>query len=198
MKSKGFTLLEIMVVLLIIGIATSVVMLNFNNQDYQKDLKKQAQRFQTVVSMASEFAILNQQQLGVSVKGNRYKFVILDDEQKWQLITDEPALAEFALPEIFALELKLDGLPWQDEDSLFDNKLFDEPSAFDEYEQQKQDEEEKQLPPPQIYILSSGDITPFSLSFIFEAEYQDVAPSYFQVNSLDSLPLEFLGPLDGL
>ncbi|WP_416306897.1 type II secretion system minor pseudopilin GspH [Neptunicella sp. SCSIO 80796] len=198
-SQRGFTLLEIMVVLLIIGISVSVVMLNVRGVDQADELKKQAQRFQVVFSMAAEYAILNQQQLGLRIDQNQYYFMILDEEQKWQKVTNNDLLAEYSLPEPFSLELELDDLPWQEEESLFDGKLFDEKSSFDEDQLSiGEKEEEKKLPPPQVWLLSSGDITPFSLNFIFEPAYGQEQPTYFSVEAQDALPLIFNGPLDSL
>ena len=56
-------------------------------------------------------------------------------------------------------------------------------------------EEEKKLPPPQILIMSSGDITPFSLSFAYEGDFND-EPVYFALNNEEFPPLELAGPFE--
>jgi general secretion pathway protein H len=62
-KYTGFTLLEVMLVLLIMGLATGAVVLSYSGENGPELLKKQTQRLQVVFNMASDFAVLNQQLL---------------------------------------------------------------------------------------------------------------------------------------
>ena len=188
--------------LFIMGIAVSTVLLNVVGQNQEELLKKQVQRFEVVFNMASDFAILNQQQLGMYVdqEKNTYEFLILDDEQKWQKLDLDDVFSDFTLPEEFAFELQLNDLPWETDGSLFDEATFDEELSVssDGVEIGSEDEEAKPLPPPQVLILSSGDITPFSMTFIYEADFSDDEPVYFRINGEDSTPLKREGPLDNL
>ncbi len=185
-----------MVALFLIGVATSIVLFNAFSASESDRLKEQVQRLQVVFDMASDFAILNQQQLGLYIDQDEqiYRFVWLDDEQEWQPITDNPTFAEKQLPEPFSMELLLDDLPWQDTDRLFDRGIFDETLSVSEDGVEIGEEEEKQ-PPPQILILSSGDITPFSLLFKYEPDFGQDDPVYFKLNGQDVTPLIRLGPL---
>ena len=76
-KSRGFTLLEVMLVLVIMGLLAGTVVFNISGQSGQDRLKKQVQRFQVVFSMASDYAVLNQQQLGLRIDSdkNQYSFM---------------------------------------------------------------------------------------------------------------------------
>ena len=196
-RVKGFTLLEVMVVIFLIGVATSIVLFNAFSASQSDRLKEQVQRLQVVFDMASDFAILNQQQLGLYVdeEAQSYHFALLDDEDQWQPITEQEAFSEFQLPEPFTIELLLDDLPWQSEDSLFDRGVFDESLSVSE-DGVEIGEEDLPPPPPQVLILSSGDITPFSLVFRYEPEFGEEAPVYFRLNGAEATPLERLGPLD--
>jgi general secretion pathway protein H len=191
-----------MLVLFIMGIAVSTVLFNVIGQNQEDLLKKQVQRFEVVFNMASDFAILNQQQLGMYIdqKENTYAYLILDDEQKWQTLDLDETFATFTLPEEFAFELQLNDLPWDTDGSLFDESSFNEELSVsaDGVEIGSEDEEEKLLPPPQVLILSSGDITPFSMTFIYEADFSDDEPVYFRINGEDSAPVKREGPLDEL
>ena len=199
-KQKGFTLLEVMAVLAIIGIAVSVVVYQSFSFSPANALEEQARRFQVVVDMASDYAVLNQRQLGIRIepKKREYSFMWLDEEQKWQLLDGEKAFAPHSLDEVFKLTLELEDLPWQEEDSLFDDGIFDEELSFDENRVSIGDEEDKPLPPPQILLLSSGDITPFSLIMAYEPDYGNDDPTYFRLNGIDFAPIERQGPLDQL
>lgn len=199
-RSHGFTLLEIMLVIVIMGLAVGVVMFNSVGQSKLQELEKQTKRFQVVFDMAADFAVLNQQQLGVYIDRNKrsYYFMHLDEEQKWRRLEGDKVFSEYQLPDAFSFELELDDLPWQEDESLFDQGVFDEQLSFSEDDIKIGEEEEKLPPPPQIFILSSGDITPFSLSFIFEPDFGSEEPVYFRVNGEDTPPLTREGPLDSL
>jgi general secretion pathway protein H len=198
-RNRGFTLLEIMLVILIMGLVVSVVMFNTFGQSKMETLEKQAQRFQVVFDMASDFAVLNQQQLGLFVDQEKqtYQFMYLDDEQKWRLMTEDKAFDVYQLPEEFTLSLQLEGLPWLQEDNLFEEG-FDAKLSVNEDDVEIGDEEEKLPPPPQIFILSSGDITPFSMAFAYEPSFGSDEPVYFRVNGEDTPPLVREGPLTNL
>ena len=197
-KHTGFTLIEVMVVLLIMGLATGAVMLNYSGENAQELLKKQTQRLQVVFNMASDYAVLNQRQLGLRVedKDNTYYFMHLDEEQEWQKLELDTTFGKHQLPELFNLELSLTDLPWEVEESLFSSGLFDEELSVSSDGVEIGDEEEKKLPPPQIFIFSSGEITPFSITLAYEPQFSNELPTYFRINGQDSTPLTIEGPLD--
>ena len=195
-KKAGFTLLEVMLVLLLIGLAAGFVMFNAFGASKSDLLKSQAQRLQVIVDMASDFAVLNQQQLGVRFEQqkNEYYFVYLDDEDEWQRI-EEDIYSTYTLPEPFTYELNLDDLPWDVEDRLFDRELFDENLSVSDAGVEIGNVEEKKLPPPQILIMSSGEITPFVLSFNYEGDDGE-EPVYFSLQNQELPPLSLEGPLE--
>lgn len=199
-NQSGFSLIEIMVVLLLIGLAMSVVMLSFTGTDYDEILRKKAQRFQVVFDMASDYAVLNQMQIGVRVEPEkrRYFFMYLNDQDKWRPLDGDKIFAEQQLEDEYYLELELDDLPWQEEESLFDSGIFDETLSVSEDRTNIGEEEEEEPEPPQIFIFSSGEITPFSLTFKFEPDFGNAQPVYYKVNAIDFTPLELDGPLDAL
>jgi general secretion pathway protein H len=196
-RQRGFTLLEIMLVLLIMGMITGYVLINAFSVSQADRLKEQARRLQVIVDMASDYAVLNQLQLGIRVeeKDNSYFFMYLDESERWQPINDSPIYDEQVLPEEFELALRLDGLPWLESEQLFDREIFDEEMSLDDARTNIGNEEEKLLPPPQILIMSSGEITPFSLGFMYEPRFGGDEPVYFYVNNEDLPPLAVDGPL---
>nr|WP_268245069.1 type II secretion system minor pseudopilin GspH [Alteromonas halophila] len=194
--TNGFTLLEVMLVLLLMGLAAGYVVFNAFGTSQSDLLKSQASRLQVLTDMASDYAVLNQLQLGVRIEeqDNTYFFVYLDEDDEWQRIEDEDIYASHTLPEPFTFTLNLDDLPWEQEDRLFDRELFDENLSVSE-EGVEIGEEEERLPPPQILIMSSGEITPFTLTFNFEGGFDD-EPVYFVLSNRDMPPLELAGPLE--
>ncbi|WDT86031.1 type II secretion system minor pseudopilin GspH [Alteromonas sp. 009811495] len=196
-KQSGFTLIEVMVVLLLIGLAAGYVMYNAFGSSQADLLKSQAQRLQVLTDMASDYAVLNQRQLGIRFEHDKheYYFVYLDDEDKWQRLEDEEMYATHTLPEPFTFTLNLDDLPWDVEDRLFDRDLFDENLSVSEEGVDIGNEEDKLLPPPQVLIMSSGEITPFTLSFNYEGDFDEEAV-YYSLQNQELPPLSLEGPLE--
>lgn len=197
-KCTGFTLLEVMLVLLIMGLVTGAVLFSYTGESAQDLLKKQTQRLQIVFNMASDYAVLNQRQLGLRVEdgNNSYSFMYLDEEQEWQNLEFDNTFAEHKLPELFSLELFLTDLPWQTEENFFSSGVFDEELSVSNDEVDIGNEEEKKLDPPQIFIFSSGEITSFSITLAYEPTFSNELPTYFRINGQDSTPLTMQGPLD--
>lgn len=199
-KAVGFTLIEVMVVIFIMGIAASAVVLNFSSESPEQALKKQTQRTAVIFNMASDFAVLNQRQLGLRVdqESNSYYFMALNEEQEWVKLDQDKIFEEHTLPESFSLSLSLTDLPWENDNNLFSSDGLDEELSLDNDRVEIGQEEEKKLDPPQIFIFSSGEITPFSLALSYEPEFSRDAPVHFRLNGQDSIPLIIEGPLDAL
>jgi general secretion pathway protein H len=180
------------------GLATGAVVLSYSGENGPDLLKKQTQRLQVVFNMASDFAVLNQRQLGLRVENakNSYYFMYQDEEQEWQKLELDNTFAEHQLPDLFSLELFLTGLPWETENSLFSSGIFDEELSVSNDGVEIGNEEDKKLDPPQIFIFSSGEITPFSITLAYEPEFSNELPTYYRVNGQDSTPLTTEGPLD--
>jgi general secretion pathway protein H len=199
-KSQGFTLLEVMLVLVIMGLLAGTVVFNIGGQSSQDRLKKQAQRFQVVFSMASDYAVLNQQQLGLRIDSEKsqYSFMTLDEEQNWHFISGDKTFETYTLPQDFTFELELNDLPWDSDSSLFSESSIDADLSLSDDSVSIGDEEEKEVKPPQIFIYSSGEITPFSLAFSSEPASSSENATYFNVSVQDTLPVKIDGPLDNL
>jgi general secretion pathway protein H len=73
-RHQGFTLIEIMVVVTIIGIMTGLIAINVLTQDPQKELNREALRLKALIEMAQEEALFSQQEIGVIVGEQGYKF----------------------------------------------------------------------------------------------------------------------------
>lgn len=197
-KQTGFTLIEILLVMALIGITVSVITftaLGTNNYD---KVEEQAKRFQVVFDMASDFALLNQVQLGIRIdeEESTYTYVALNDEDQWIEIPNQKLFASYQLPEYMRFELELENLPWEQEDQLFDRGIFDEGLSVSEDGVNIGDEEEEPPPPPQIFLLSSGEITPFELRFIYEDDFSEELPITFLIQGKDTTPIERIAPED--
>ena len=90
-QSKGFSLLEVLVVLFIIALSVNMVSYTFNDAEAE-ELEKQALKVHTVINLASEFAVLNQIELGFHIDKNTLEFLVFDGD-KWATF-DAEALYE--------------------------------------------------------------------------------------------------------
>ncbi|MGJ8692021.1 MAG: type II secretion system minor pseudopilin GspH [Thalassotalea sp.] len=186
----GFTLMEVMLVVLLIGIFLSIVSFNpFSNRPEDK-LEDASARFTGIFNVAAEYGLLNNIELGLIIEKNSYQFVGYDGV-KWSPLPDQEILAKKTLPEGLALTLELDDLPIDDQAMMLSgDKLFQEDDDF------RGDEKEKKVV-PKIFILSGGDFTSFRLIFSFTKEFEDELeePIEYHVTGLFTLPLVIKGPL---
>ncbi|MDC2889928.1 prepilin-type N-terminal cleavage/methylation domain-containing protein [Psychrosphaera algicola] len=79
-KSKGFTLLELLLVIVVIGYLVTMVRLPSLAPDPFELTEKQAARMTHLVNLASEYAVLNNMQLGLAVTEDRFAFLVFDGE----------------------------------------------------------------------------------------------------------------------
>jgi general secretion pathway protein H len=134
--TAGFTLLEIMVVVVIITILSSYVMLNLQDRDKTIQLEQETKRLKQIISLAREEAILNSEVLGLRFRQVCYTLVSRNNNE-WKAYNNNI----FGPHEIPAgIELHL---------------LIDDVSTPLPREQTPKF--------PQIVIWQSGELTPFEL-----------------------------------
>ncbi|MBA2491773.1 MAG: type II secretion system minor pseudopilin GspH [Gammaproteobacteria bacterium] len=134
-RASGFTLIEILTVLVIIGIVVSMATLSLgNNAEGQVELE--AERLRALIELAKEEALFDAQELGIAFWQNGYTFYRMEDQQ-WTPVEGDAELRPRTLPEGLSLSLELEGLEA-------------ELSAID-----------RQRKRPQVFIMSSGEVTPF-------------------------------------
>lgn len=188
---RGFTLLEIMLVMLLLGLMASYVVVNFVSESRTSRIQKETERLQQLVQVVSETAILKQQDFGLVLNEKGYQF-LLHDGQQWQEVPTPKFMQFHAWPEALQAELELEGLSWA-EDSILGQEEFRklQEELLELQAEAAADEKEgstgtkaagpaksrKKALLPNIYILSSGDISPFQLVLADETE----RPFWYQV-----------------
>ena len=88
----GFTLLELLVVLVIAGILLGAVALNAMPGDRQW-LQNEAQRIALLLQMARDEAIVRNRPVAFEVDDYRYRFLIRQDDT-WRIFTEDPVWRE--------------------------------------------------------------------------------------------------------
>ncbi|QKT03021.1 type II secretion system minor pseudopilin GspH [Ectothiorhodospiraceae bacterium 2226] len=107
--ARGFTLLELLVVLVVIGVLVSMAALSVRGVGAERHLAEEGRRFEALLGLAAQEAVLNTLELGIAVEAAGYRFMVLE-EGDWREVNDPP-LARRALPDGMEAELRLDGQP---------------------------------------------------------------------------------------
>ena len=97
--SAGFTLIEILVVVLILAIAAGVAVATIGS-DERGVLRREAQRFGGALEYAAQRAQVRNETLGVDAAGRAIRFWRRnDDATTWSLVRGDDVLAPRTLPE---------------------------------------------------------------------------------------------------
>jgi general secretion pathway protein H len=146
--ARGFTLIEIIVVVLIIGVIVSFASLALRGS-VDDTLAREAERLTVLMRSASDLAVMRSREYGLLVDEGAYLFLELGDEG-WQIPT-ERGFDLHELPETFKLTLRSEGT------EIVARRLSEEAPQIEE--------------DPQILMMSNSDITPFELELSsFEVE----------------------------
>jgi len=94
---SGFTLIEMLVVVFIIGLASGIAILNLGGDD-RRVAEREAARLAGALEHAAALAQWQRETLGVSAEGNAYRFWRRGAEDRWIAVRDDDALAPRVLP----------------------------------------------------------------------------------------------------
>ncbi len=175
----GFTLLELLVVVVIVSILFTYTTLAIRSDSAEDMIKQEAQRLERLVQLALEEAILRGEEYAIEVNLDGYRFLRFSENQ-WQPVSHDKILRARELPLDMELEMSLEDTEiviGETQTDAISEIMADRTLGDDETEgKQKKKSDAK----PQIYLLSSGEITPeFQIRFYILG----VDTSYF-VNGL--------------
>lgn len=110
--SKGFTLIEILIVVVIIGVVIAAVALSINNSDRGQAAKTATNLLRARMLFAQERALIKSSTIGLAISQQGYQFYTYENTPPqevmyWQKITDPKALAYQTWPKSFTLNLSL-------------------------------------------------------------------------------------------
>ena len=150
-RARGFSLIEIMVVITIIGLITAVVMIKFVGNNRDTGLDQEAERLSALFDYVREQAELQTRDFGFRANDSGYSFVVFDViANQWRPVEEDDALRDRELP---------GGL---------------EPHVVVEGRSIVLEREKKNLKDfqPQILIFANGDLSSFEISLQREGAEQ--------------------------
>jgi general secretion pathway protein H len=141
---RGFSLLELLVVVVIIGLLVQAVTLSMGALGNDRELGQEAGRLRSMLHLLHEEALMQSRDYGVMFTETGYRFYVYDYQQlAWAEPQADRLLAQHALRPSLTMALLLDGREVA-LDADFDARNVDNPE-------------------PQVMLLASGEVTPFTL-----------------------------------
>lgn len=156
---RGFTLLELLVVIFIIGIVAAMATLSIGTATREKGIEQEVERLADLIALAREEASLQGREFGLTFYAREYRFSVFDPATgRWEpMDATQEALRARRLPADAIMELEIDGRTAALADEPPAREAGDTASAGEEDAREDRDRDA-----PQVFILSSGDVTPFA------------------------------------
>ncbi|MGC1522091.1 MAG: type II secretion system minor pseudopilin GspH [Steroidobacteraceae bacterium] len=149
MRSKGFTLVEILVVVVIMAIVISFAVLSMGTTGRDPQLDQESRRIEGLIGLLHDRALLEGRDFGLRIEPSAYEFVVYDPRRdRWMPLAQESEFRRRELPKGVTFQLELDS-------QIVVIKPLDRSFSSDE------------APPgPQVAIAASGEGTPFRLTLL--------------------------------
>jgi general secretion pathway protein H len=146
MRSKGFTLVEILVVIVIMAVVISITVLSVSSTGRDSQLDEESRRIEGLVGLLHERALLEGRDFGLRIEPAAYEFVVYDTRRdRWMMLDQEREFRHRDLPKGITFQLQLDS-------QTVVIKAIDRNLTGG-------------APPgPQVAIAASGEGTPFRLT----------------------------------
>jgi general secretion pathway protein H len=109
--NRGFTLIEVAVVMLIVVIVLGIVSVNLE-PDRDSILRDEASRLALLLKTAQQESILQSKIIVVAIEREGYYFLMMDDKGEFKPVSDDDVLYPRPLPkDIVISSVDIDGVP---------------------------------------------------------------------------------------
>ncbi len=150
--SRGFSLFELMVVIVIVGLMFSFTTLNLRPDTPEELIRDEARRFNQLLGLLLDEAVLRGEDFGIEFKPRSYQFARLDNENRWVAVDNDRILRPRELPDEMEIDLTVE-----------QTEIVLQQATSTEIT-----ETEIEVLEPQVFALSSGEFTPeFSAAFFY-------------------------------
>ncbi len=144
-RVRGFTLVEILVVLMIVSVMAGVVIARFPSFTMDEEFLRESERIRVVMELLRDEAVISSTEYAFVTEDDGYAFHLYNEfEQSW-VESKQPPFEPRTLPEGLELVMRI-------EDTGFTLTPDDEETE------------------PSVLVMSSGEITPFELFVRREAD----------------------------
>lgn len=151
---RGFTLLELLVVIVILGISVAAVLPSIGLLQDDRELQREARRLAALIELAAEEAAMQSRDYGLRFGLHGYRFYEQDPQTgAWVELAGDEILRERTLADDLRLDLTLESR---------DIRLFE--AIEGDRQPRDPDDGPDPGPTPHVLLLSSGDTTPFELT----------------------------------
>lgn len=167
----GFTLLEVLVVVFLIGIVLTLAVLSVGHNE-DRVLKDEARRLAALLELARQESIVESLEMALAIDDRAYSFQMFDG-QSWLPVADDPILRPRELPDEMELKVEIDGqlveMMKKAADAAAAVNKDEKGSTKDDATQDgagdkpavKRDKADDNV--MRIFLLSSGEMTPFEI-----------------------------------
>jgi general secretion pathway protein H len=163
----GFTLVEILVVVAIIGVLAAAMLLSVNLTGQDRELERESTRLVDLLRYAREQAELQTREYGVMFQDDSYEFLVYDPHRAlWRDVFEDDALGARKLPDGLTATLTVDARPI----------VLKRPD----------DAKDKT---PQVMIFSSGELSTFTVTLLRDNGVRSVTIAPTEKDDIDQQPM---------
>jgi general secretion pathway protein H len=165
--SSGFSLIEILVVVAIIGIFLGVAVLSTDLVNFDRKIEQDVRRLSTRIGFTSEEALMQSRDFGIVFFEEGYEFRAFQPGEGW-IPASGPGMEGMRLAPDMAMRLTIDG-----RDVVLETYCRMFPCGV-QVETMDEEDRNEASSDPQVVLFSSGEVTPFDLEVYRESEYREL------------------------
>lgn len=145
-RTRGFTMIEILVVLVVVGLLAALAVANIGGGQQQRELDNEVSQLFMLMQTASDQAVMENAELGLKLEESAYRFLRLDElAEEWTVPSDR-MFRQRDYPEWMIVEIIDSDFASSDSDSEEDELI------------------------PDLFFYSSGEVPYFELSVYIEGD----------------------------